>query len=126
MKIAFVSDDHKTISTHFGKAQFYEVFSVEAESVKHLGTLIKSNPQFISSDDPKLSTEDHPHHHDHNSMIAPIEDCEVLITRGMGRGAHISLQEHDIQPIITDILDITEAINSLIAGTLLDHPEKLH
>jgi hypothetical protein len=44
----------------------------------------------------------------------------------MGRGAHLSLQEHDIQPIITDIQEIQAAVDAYLAGTLSDHPERLH
>jgi hypothetical protein len=44
----------------------------------------------------------------------------------MGMGAHLSLQEHNIQPIITDISDIELALDAYLAGTLVDHPEKLH
>jgi len=41
-------------------------------------------------------------------MIAPIADSQVLLARGMGMGAHVSLREHGIQPIITDIPDIQQ------------------
>ena len=59
-------------------------------------------------------------------MIDPISDCQALITRGMGMGANLSLKEHGIQPIITDIHDIQAALDAYLAGTLIDHPEKLH
>ena len=126
MKIAFVSDDHSTISLHFGRALFYEVVSIEEGSVVKSETRNKSNPQWIASlNDTTLNNDLH-HQHDHSAMIIPIEDCEVLISRGMGRAAHVSLQEHDIQPIITEIVEIVIAIQAFIDGTIQDHPEKLH
>ena len=33
MKIAIVTDDHQTISAHFGRAQFYEILTIDAGKV---------------------------------------------------------------------------------------------
>jgi hypothetical protein len=44
----------------------------------------------------------------------------------MGTGAQLSLKEHGIQPIITDIREIPAAVDAYLAGTLVDHPERLH
>ena len=126
IKIAFVSDDHTTISAHFGRAQFYEVFTIAAGKVLGRETLAKSNPQLVQPGQPAALPGEHQHQHDHHAMLAPIADCQVLLTRGMGRGAHLSLQEHDIQPIITDIPDIMTALAAYLDGTLVDHPERLH
>jgi predicted Fe-Mo cluster-binding NifX family protein len=126
MKLAFVSDDHQTISAHFGLAKFYEVITLESGSITARETLVKTNPQIVIPGEIQSTESGHGHHHDHNAMIAPIADCEVLITRGMGKGAHRSLQENDIQPIITDLREIQAALDAYIAGTLSDHPELLH
>ena len=127
MKIAVVSDDHKTISMHFGRAEFYEVYTIEAGKVTEHETLSRSFPLNPTAAVVQPGQEAaHGHHHDHNAMIAPISDCLALIARGMGRGAHDSLQENDIQPIISDLADIQSALDAYIAGTLTNHPEKLH
>jgi predicted Fe-Mo cluster-binding NifX family protein len=136
MKIAIVSDDHQTISAHFGRAQFYEVFTIDADKVTTRKTLVRSNPQVIAAlrSNPQIVTVgsghepegEHHHHHDHNAMITPISDCQVLLAGGMGMGAHLSLKEHGIQPIITDIHEIQTAVDSYLAGTLVDHMERLH
>jgi predicted Fe-Mo cluster-binding NifX family protein len=125
MKIAFVTDDHQTISAHFGRALFYEIFTIEAGEVTHRESVSRSFPQLMNVDAPSAVDGGH-HHHDHNAMITPIDDCLALLTRGMGMGAHLSLQEHDIQPIITDLREIDVALQAYLAGTLVDHPEKLH
>jgi predicted Fe-Mo cluster-binding NifX family protein len=126
MKIAIVTDDHQTVSAHFGRAQFYEVFTVEAGVITGRETHAKSNHQIVSMGGQHEQGGAHHHQHDHNTMIAPIADCQVLLARGMGWGAHNSLKEHGIQPMITDIREITAAAEAYIAGTLVDHPEKLH
>lgn len=124
MKIAVVTDDHQTISAHFGRAQYYEIFTIEAGKITNRETVARSFPQVVAVG--AQHSAEGGRHHDHNAMITPITDCEALITRGMGHGAHISLQENDIQPIITDIQDIQKAVDAYLTGTIVDHPEKLH
>jgi len=125
MKIALVTDDHETISAHYGRAQFYEIFTIEAGKVIARESIARSIQQVVSLD-AGPETEGKHHHHDHNAMIVPIADCEVLLARGMGNGAHLSLKEHGIQPIITDIRELQAAVDAYLAGTLVDHPERLH
>ena len=126
MKIAVVTDDHQTISAHFGRAQFYEIFTIDEGKVTSRETISRSFPQVVPVGLSPEREGEHHHHHDHNAMITPIADCQVLLSGGMGSGAHLSLQEHDIQPIITDVREIQAALDAYLAGTLVDHPEKLH
>jgi predicted Fe-Mo cluster-binding NifX family protein len=126
LKIALVTDDHQTISAHFGRAQFYEIFTIEAGKVIQREAISRTFPQLLTVGAEHAPEGEHHHQHDHNAMLTPIADCQALLTRGMGTGAHLSLQEHDIQPIITDIREIQAAVDAYIAGTLVDHPERLH
>ena len=126
MKIAIVTDDHQTISAHFGRAQFYEVFTIDAGNVTARETLVRSNTQIVAVGSGHEPEGEHHHHHDHNAMMTPISDCQVLLAGGMGMGAHLSLKEHGIQPIITDVREIQAAVDAFLAGTLVDHMERLH
>lgn len=130
MKLAVVTDDHTTISAHFGRALFYEIFTIEDGKVVSRDTYSRGSQVGGSAGHHEQMHLNHAgqghHQHDHNAMIAPIADCQALVTRGMGMGAHASLREHDIQPIITDIPDIQAAVDAYLAGTLVDHPERLH
>jgi predicted Fe-Mo cluster-binding NifX family protein len=126
MKIAFVSDDHSNISAHFGRALYYEIFTLEDGQVTAHETINRAE---MIAPRPGMLTVDsghEQHNHDHNAMIAPIEDCQVLVAGGMGQGAHISLQESDIQPILTDIKDIQLALAAFLAGTIANIPARLH
>ena len=49
----------------------------------------------------------------HVRMLEPIRDCQVLMTRGMGQGAHDNLKQAGIQPILTDIHEIEAGSESL-------------
>ena len=131
MKIAVITDDSKTISAHFGRAQYYNVFTVMNDQTTSKETRPKVNHSHFSKEHHDHSHEqgrgtDPASGHRHNMMLEPIRDCDILIARGMGMGAHQSLMAIGIRPIITDVNDILEALNSFLAGTLADHPEKLH
>jgi predicted Fe-Mo cluster-binding NifX family protein len=59
-------------------------------------------------------------------MFENIRDCDILLSRGMGRGAYQGLQSLGIRPIVTDIADIETAIGALLNDTIIDHVENLH
>jgi len=132
MKIAVVTDDEKTISAHFGRAQLYVVYTVENGQVIGQETRPKANHSQFA----------HEHHHHgehgdshgmdpgsqrrHGQMMGTIQDCEVLLGRGMGQGAFINLRELGIKPVLTDIQDIREAVDAYLAGTLVENPSRVH
>ncbi len=135
MKIAVVTDTDKgsTISRHFGRAPFYRVFTVEAgEIVKQEQRVKPSHQQFAQG--PQELDEHHEHEHGmdehsdhkHGQMLEPIQDCEVVIVRGMGRGAYLSIEQAHMRPFITDIEVAEAAVQAYIDDTLVDHPERLH
>jgi predicted Fe-Mo cluster-binding NifX family protein len=65
-------------------------------------------------------------HDRHTNMAQAISDCQVLLCRGMGRGAYLSMQSLDITPVVTDVAGIDEAVRAFVDGELKDHPELLH
>jgi len=129
-KIAIVTDDHQTISAHFGRAIFYEVFTVEDGKITGREARPKPNHNHFGIE----HHEEHGHQHGtgpeaegrHQSMIGVIKDCQTLLARGMGMGAFDSLKSNGIQPVMTDIQDIEKAVEAHIKGELIDHPERLH
>jgi predicted Fe-Mo cluster-binding NifX family protein len=132
MKIAVITDDFKTISAHFGRAQHYVVFSVEDRKITGQTTHSKANHSQFSDREGSMHQSGEGHGSNpaaesrHASMIDPISDCDVLLAGGMGQGAYNSLTMAGIHPILTDILEIDLAVKAYIDGTLIDHPEWLH
>lgn len=129
-RICVVTDDHLTVSAHFGRALYYDVFTVEAGRVITRETRAKpGHDQF--SGEPHEETG-HPHGQGpaaesrHARMMEVIRDCQVLIGRGMGRGAFEKLTRIGVRPILTDIQGIDEAIQAYLQGQLTDHPERIH
>jgi predicted Fe-Mo cluster-binding NifX family protein len=132
MKIAVITDDFKTISAHFGRAQHYQVFTVENGQIVGQESRSKANhSQFIEQElhnhqPGEGHGSDPASQHRHATMMDPISDCQVLLARGMGMGAHDALRSRRIQPILTDIQEIEPAVKAYIDGQLVDHPERLH
>jgi predicted Fe-Mo cluster-binding NifX family protein len=133
MKIAVVSEDGVTISQHFGRASLYAVVTVEDGKVVASETRPKAGHHNVGG-----------HHHEehlspgqrhgfdsaaqqtHATMAGNITDCQVLIAGGMGWGAHESLKSINIEPIITDIKDIEQAVKLYLEGKLPNLTARLH
>ncbi len=132
MKIAAITDDGKTISQHFGRAQYYLVSTVEDGKVTHREMRSKLNHNQLA-DQPHANDApgqqhgmDPASHNKHLQMAASISDCEVLLCRGMGMGAYESMKVAGIRPVVTDIADIEQAVEVYISGQIVDHVDLLH
>lgn len=130
MKIAVVTDDHQTISAHFGRAIYYEVCTIIDGKITQREALLKpSHNQFANEphDEPGYAHGQGPVAQSrHARMLEPILDCQVLLTRGMGQGAYDTLKQAGIIPVLTDINEIEQAVKAYFDGQLEDHPERLH
>lgn len=132
MKIAAVSEDGITISQHFGRAPFYVVLTVENNAIvskekrDKMGHAHFAGEPHAEGEDPRGHGFDPAAQSRHASMAAAIADCQVLLARGMGAGAYESMRQANIQPVVTEIANIDEAVRAYLTGTLVDHVEKLH
>jgi predicted Fe-Mo cluster-binding NifX family protein len=135
IKIAAVTDDGESISPHFGRATKYAVLTVEDGHIIARELRDKAGHRDFQNEE----SHAHEHHDDvrgrgygkragekHRLMFEAIPDCEMLLARGMGRGAYQGLQGEGIRPILTDIAGIDTAVKAVIDGTIEDHPERLH
>jgi predicted Fe-Mo cluster-binding NifX family protein len=134
VKIAAVSEDGVTVSEHFGRAPFYVVVTVEDGEIVSREIRDKMGHAQFSGEPHEDVREADPRGHGfgsfaqsrHASMAAAISDCQVLLARGMGAGAYLSMKQAGIRPVVTDIIDIDEAVQAYIEGRLVDHSERLH
>jgi predicted Fe-Mo cluster-binding NifX family protein len=133
MKIAFITEDGKTISQHFGRAPYYLVVEVNDGNVLNQEMRDKLGHQQFAEEG---LLHDHNHdqdsgmgsasHDKHNRMAQAIHDCEVLICGGMGTGAYQSMQAFGITPMVTQLSAIDEALQAYLSGNLRDETERLH
>ncbi len=131
MKIAIVTEDEITISQHFGRAPFYVVVTVEngkivgRERRDKLGHAQFQSEPHSEVNDPRGHGFGAASQSRHVRMAAAIADCQILLARGMGAGAYESMKEAGIQPIVTSISRIDDAVNAYLEGKLVDHTERL-
>ncbi|MGD2027500.1 MAG: NifB/NifX family molybdenum-iron cluster-binding protein [Anaerolineales bacterium] len=130
MKIAVVTDDGTTISQHFGRATKYAVFDIREGEILTRELRDKAGHHSFHHDHGA-----HEHDHDnkegrgmgahsadkHNQMVAAIRDCEALLTRGMGRGAQMGMQQAGIQTLQVDFHAVEYAVQALINGEIDQH-----
>jgi predicted Fe-Mo cluster-binding NifX family protein len=134
MNIAAITEDGQTISQHFGRASHYLVVTVEDGKI--VARELREKVGHVH-----LQVEEHGHHHTdhgekhgygpaaenrHARMAETIADCPVVLCRGMGMGAYESLRARGIEPVITDVKMIDQAIAGFLAGELPNHLERLH
>ena len=130
MKIAAVSEDGTTVSQHFGRATQYMVFTVEAGKVVKKETREKSTHHVAGQEHQAVAGERHgfdaPAQATHAGMMSNIADCQVVMAGGMGMGARESLKAAGIETVMTDVLNIDEAVNLYVSGRLPNRTERLH
>lgn len=151
MKIAAITDDGKTISAHFGRAEKCAV--IEVEDGKIISQELRDKPGHAGEDHDHEHEHEHEHEneHEHEHMhlhvqqdshhtggshhhgqhrfhekLAVMEDCQVVLCRGMGNPAYEKLVQAGLEPILTDIVDIETAVQAYIDGTIIDNPRRRH
>jgi predicted Fe-Mo cluster-binding NifX family protein len=132
MKIAAITDDGKTISLHFGRAQFYLVATIENGQIVSREMRDKINHTHFQAEGHGHEEEGERHGFGpaadtrHGLMAESIADCEALLCRGMGMGAYENMKSRNIRPVVTDIANIDDAVMAYINEQIVDHVEKLH
>ncbi len=132
MKIAAASDDGLRISEHFGRAPYYVVLTVEEDQIVHKEIRSKAGHHTFAAHQPPKLAPGEKHGYDsgadvrHANMSDSIKDCQVLLARGMGWGAYEAMKNYGIEPIVTDVEGIYEAVRLYLKGKLPNLIEKLH
>ena len=131
MKIAIVTEDEATISQHFGRAPSYVVVTVEEGKVTTKETRAKSgHREFAGHQHDSAPGERHGFgtgaQARHSGMMETIADCQVLIAGGMGWGAYGGLKSRNIEPVVTDITNIDQAVKLYLEGNLPHLEERMH
>ncbi|MGD9116375.1 MAG: NifB/NifX family molybdenum-iron cluster-binding protein [Dehalococcoidia bacterium] len=132
MKIAVISDDGTTVSQHFGRAPYYVVVTAEDGKVTGKETRDKMGHHSFGGHAHAETAPGERHGYSpgaesrHTQMMEAIKDCKILIAGGMGWGAYENLSSQGIEPIITDIEKIDEAVRLYLEGKLLNLRQRLH
>jgi predicted Fe-Mo cluster-binding NifX family protein len=119
-KIAVVTEDGQKISSHFGMAPYYQVFTVNGEQILAEEQREKSNHA------------QHPHDHDHQhhagghmEMFSPIQDCKVLLCGGMGMPAYQKAEANGLEVVLTGG-EIQTAVEAYLKGQVVSDQRRIH
>ena len=132
VKVAVASDDGLTIGQHFGRTSYYVVLTLEGGEIVSSDTRPKPGHHTFSAREHHDSRSRGRHGCDagaqprHEAMARVVADCQAVIVGGMGWGAYQGLQACGIQPVVTDVQDIREAILRYARGTLPNLMKRLH
>jgi predicted Fe-Mo cluster-binding NifX family protein len=123
-KIAFPTEDGRTIHQHFGRAPYFTVAAVDesgAVRFEQRGKAYHGEPQAGQT-----RPEPHAAPHGHAGMFAPIADCQVLIAGGMGRPAYQRALDAGLKVILTGETSISAALAAYRAGALASDERRIH
>lgn len=125
MKVAVVADDTRTVSAHFGRAQHYLVHDIVEGAVK--GREVRDKV----GHGPGMGE----HHHSpnegsemlktHDAMLSAVKDCDVVISRGMGRPMYDAIKAAGMTVFVTRRQYPDEAVKAFVHGSLDNHLELL-
>jgi len=117
MKIAIVSDDGKTISSHFGRTRGFVIFEVEGKEIKSE----EYRPNTFTGHTRGLEGT---HEADqHGPILKALSDCNVVISCGMGRRIYDDLKGIGIEVFITEETDVKKALELYLEGKLADNSD---
>jgi predicted Fe-Mo cluster-binding NifX family protein len=127
MKIAFPTDDGRTLSAHLGMARYYRVATLEDGSQPRW----EQRPKPHHAAEKHHTGEAHAHargngHQGARSMFEPVADCELLVCRGMGEPAYDFAVANGWQVILTGEKSIDEALEAQRAGRLVSDLRRVH
>jgi predicted Fe-Mo cluster-binding NifX family protein len=123
--IAFVTDDGTTISSHFGRAMYYEIITLQDGKAADRKHVSKAGHHSFGPEAHQAG-HDHNDDHKHAAMTAPLSGVSVLVSRGMGMGAQQHLLGMGIQPVLTGLHAIDEAVAAFVAGILASDDSRVH
>ncbi len=125
--IAIATDDGVTVSSHFGRARFYEVLNFTNGQVTKRERRQKAGHHSFGH-----AEGEHGHHEGeaanqrHQTMVSPVLDCQAVIVRGMGQGAVEHLRRSNLFPVLTELHTIEEVIGAVAADSLDSDPRRIH
>jgi len=123
-KIAVAQTNETEVSRHFGRSQYFGIYTVSEGGVE--GPELRINTFTHHAQGGHERHHDHhsdeqshgEHDHSHRSVVDGLNDCEVIIAGGMGMGAINSLSGAGLEVIITDEDNPEVAVKKYQEGTL--------
>lgn len=134
MKIAVASENGRTVSQHFGKATQYIILNMVDEQIISKVSRTKACSCECSAAGQcdngcgceSERTAETSSFDRHRPMVLNILDCSVMMAGGMGWAVYEGLKSRGIKPVITDIVDIEDAVVRYLGGYSPQLTGRLH
>ena len=125
--IAVATDDGTTVSSHFGRARFYEVMKFsEGRMIIRERREKAGHHSFGQAESDHGDHNGEGHEERHQTMVSPVLDCQAVIVRGMGQGAVEHLRRSNLLPVLTGLHTIDEVIEAVAANSMDNDPRRIH
>ena len=121
-KIAFATDDGKTLSPHLGRALYFQVATLDDSGAVTFEQRTKPHHGVEG----EVSHQNHAGHGMGQAMIATIADCQVLIAGGMGQPAYQHALSQGMEVFLTAEKSIQAAFASYRSGALVSDIRRIH
>ena len=125
MKIAVASDDQVNIASHFGQTRGFLIYAVEHGKVNEKEYI---ENRFTGHALGQHHGHDHDaglhHQHSHKRILEALDECEVVISRGMGRRLQEDFGAVGKSVYITPAVVADDAVSQFLKGALEHDPEK--
>lgn len=120
MKIAVASDDNINLALHFGRTKGFILFDVADKKIKSRHYLENTFTGHAHGH----HFEDKKHHHSHRGVLEALNDCQVIISHGMGRRMMDDLLDAGKEVFITSASSAQHAVDSYLKGKLENQPSQ--
>lgn len=118
MRIAIPSDDGNNITAHTGRAKgfvIYEIKDNRAERIEYRSNHFTAHALGECNEDTGSAKHQH---QSHDSLLDALQDCQVLIARGMGPRLVMDLEIRDIRALFCSEFDANTVAFQFAQGIL--------
>ena len=126
-KIAVVTEDGQRVSSHFGMAPRYQVFTVADGQILSQEERLKPHHVQHPQHEGQHGAAGHAANHVgfHADMLAPVSDCQVLLCGGMGQPAYQKAQAAGLEVVLAGG-DISSTLQAYLNGQLTSDMRRVH
>jgi len=118
MRIAIASDDERNIAEHFGRTRGFLVGDLEH------GALQAPEYRLNTFTGHARGLAGAAHEVDrHGPIVSALKDCQVVISRGMGRRMYDDLKRAGVEVYVTEETECARAVELYASGALVDRPD---
>ncbi len=128
-RVALATDNGNSVSSHFGRAQYYEVVDLVDGKVVRRERREKPNHHSLgrTEGDHNQGNDGREAHEGRNqATVYSVTDCQAMIVRGMGQGAMEHLRQVSLFAVLTGLHTIDEVVGAISSGTPESDIRRVH